>query len=228
MPCQQTLRPDTRQVKILILKPSSLGDVVQALPVLRLLKLHLPQSEIFWWLEAGLRPLLEGDPDLAGIFPFNRQRWAAPKHWREIWSSVGAMRREQFDVAIDLQGLARSGLFTWLANAGMSIGFDNGGRGAREGARAAYDRVAHWPPASTHAVDRYLSVLPLLGVPVHRRFQWLPERPRAAAQVCAKNGGRKNTAGSCCNPAPAGRISGGRWNISRSWPGTDCCGPRRN
>ena len=64
-------------MRILILKPSSLGDVIQSLPVLRLLKLHLPQSQIYWWLDAGLAPLLEGDRDLAGIFPFRRKRWAA-------------------------------------------------------------------------------------------------------------------------------------------------------
>ena len=62
-------------MKIFILKPSSLGDVVQALPVLRLLKLHRPEAEIFWWLDAALVPLLEGDPGLAGIIPFDRQRW---------------------------------------------------------------------------------------------------------------------------------------------------------
>ena len=54
-------------MKILILKPSSLGDVVQALPVLRLLKLHWPASEIYWWVDSRLAPLLEGDPDLAQV-----------------------------------------------------------------------------------------------------------------------------------------------------------------
>lgn len=63
-------------VKILILKPSSLGDVIQALPVLRLLRRRLPQSEIYWWIESGLAPLLEHDPDLSGIIRFNRQGWA--------------------------------------------------------------------------------------------------------------------------------------------------------
>jgi ADP-heptose:LPS heptosyltransferase len=59
-------------LKILILKPSSLGDVVQALPVLRLLKHHLPASEIFWWIDSKLAPLLEGDPDLTGVVRFER------------------------------------------------------------------------------------------------------------------------------------------------------------
>ena len=57
-------------MKILILKPSSLGDVIHALPVLRLLKLHFRDAEIFWWIDSALAPLLEGDPDLAGLIFF--------------------------------------------------------------------------------------------------------------------------------------------------------------
>ncbi|MDB6065683.1 MAG: Lipopolysaccharide heptosyltransferase [Pedosphaera sp.] len=174
------------RLKILILKPSSLGDVIHALPVLRLLKLHLPNSEIFWWLESSLVPLLADDPDLAGIFSFQRKRWAAPDHWPELLAGIRRMRREQFDWAIDLQGLARSGLFTWLSNSGMSIGLDNPREGAREGARLFYDAIAPSAADGTHAVDRYLSVLPRLGVPVHSNFCWLPERPILAAQVRAK------------------------------------------
>lgn len=169
-------------MKILILKPSSLGDVVHALPVLRLLKLHLPHSEIFWWLEAGLVPLLADDPDLTGIFTFERRRWAAPSQWREIFSRVGKMRGERFDWAIDLQGLARSGFTTWVANAELSVGLDNAREG-REGARMYYDRVAPRAAPGTHAVDRYLAVLPVLDVPVHDNFQWLPGRPRVAALI---------------------------------------------
>jgi len=59
-----TQRPSRFTVNIFILKPSSLGDVIQALPVLRLIKLHHPDSSIFWWLDEGLTPLLAGDPDL--------------------------------------------------------------------------------------------------------------------------------------------------------------------
>ncbi|PYJ87399.1 MAG: hypothetical protein DME22_01800, partial [Verrucomicrobia bacterium] len=104
-----------RALKILILKPSSLGDVVQALPVLRLLKRHLPQSEIYWWIDSTLRSLLEGDADLNGLFLFERWRWASPRHWDELLASIRQMRAMKFDWAIDLQSLARSGLFAWLA-----------------------------------------------------------------------------------------------------------------
>jgi len=196
-------------LKILILKPSSLGDVIHALPVLRLLKLHLPQSEIFWWLDINLIPLLEGDPDLSGILPFQRKRWAAPSGWTEIVASLHAMREKKFDWAIDLQGLARSAIFTWLSNAGLSIGLDNPREGAREGARGAYDLIAPRSPVGTHAVDRYLSVLPMLDVPVRRNFEWLPVRSAAAASVNEK-----------WNPGSAPWIiflPGARWDNKR-WP----------
>jgi lipopolysaccharide heptosyltransferase I len=169
-------------LKILILKPSSLGDVVQALPMLRLIKLHLPQSEIFWWIDAKLKSLLEGDPDLTGLFTFERKRWASLIHWPEIWASIRAMRAQRFDWVVDLQGLARSGAFAWLANGALTIGLDD----AREGARGFYDVAVPRLSRETHAVDWYLSVLPRLGVPVHWQFQWLPERPEITAKVREK------------------------------------------
>ena len=166
-------------MKILILKPSSLGDVIQALPVLRLLKLHLPASEIFWWIDSALAPLLEGDPDLAGIVRFERQRWAAPRHWPEMLRSLRWMRAQNFDWVIDLQCLARSGAFAWLANGQFLIGLDE----VREGARGFYDVAVRRASFHTHAADWYLAVLPRLGVPVHKNFVWLPERPAIAAAV---------------------------------------------
>ncbi|MGO8838635.1 MAG: lipopolysaccharide heptosyltransferase II [Limisphaerales bacterium] len=169
-------------MKILILKPSSLGDVIQALPVLRLLKRHLPASKVFWWIDSSLAPLLEGDPDLAGIVRFERQRWAAPRHWPEMFRSIRWLREQNFDWVIDLQCLARSGAFAWLANGQFLIGLDE----VREGARGFYDVAVRRASFHTHAVDWYLAVLPKLGVPVHRNFQWLPERPAVAAAVQSK------------------------------------------
>jgi lipopolysaccharide heptosyltransferase II len=169
-------------LKILILKPSSLGDVIQALPVLRLLKRHLPAAEIFWWIDSNLAPLLEGDPDLTGIVHFERRRWAAPRHWPEMLRSIRWMRAQNFDWVIDLQCLARSGAFAWLANGQFLIGLDE----VREGARGFYDVAVRRASFHTHAVDWYLAVLPRLGVPVHNPFQWLPERPDVAAEVKRK------------------------------------------
>jgi lipopolysaccharide heptosyltransferase II len=169
-------------LKILILKPSSLGDVIQALPVLRLLKLHFPESKIFWWIDSALAPLLAGDPDLAGVVRFERKRWARPQHWPEMFRSVRWLRAQQFDLVIDLQCLARSGAFAWLARGNFLVGLDE----VREGARGFYDVAVPRKSFHTHAVDWYLSVLPALGVPVHKNFAWLPERPEIAAEVKRK------------------------------------------
>jgi lipopolysaccharide heptosyltransferase I len=196
-------------LKILILKPSSLGDVIHALPVLRLLKSHLPQSQIYWWLDASLAPLLEGDPDLAGVIPFQRKRWAGLARWPEMLASLRAMRAKHFDWAIDLQGLARSGIFAWLSNAKLIVGLDNAREGSREGARAFYDLTPPRAAPDTHAVDRYLAVLPLLNVPLHWNFEWLPSRPLIAAQIDRK-----------WNPGPGPWIvllPGARWDNKR-WP----------
>jgi lipopolysaccharide heptosyltransferase II len=169
-------------LKILILKPSSLGDVIQALPVLRLLKLHFRDAEIFWWIDSTFAPLLEGDPDLAGVVRFERKRWASPIHWPEMLRSIQWLREQQFDLVIDLQCLARSAAFAWLASGKFLVGLDE----VREGARGFYDLAAPRKSFHTHAVDWYLSVLPQLAVPVHKNFQWLPERPRIAAAVKSK------------------------------------------
>jgi heptosyltransferase-1/heptosyltransferase-2 len=198
-------------LKILILKPSSLGDVIHALPVVRLLRSHWPQSAIYWWLDVNLIPLLEHDPDLAGIFAFQRKRWAAPHRWPEIVSSIAIMRKHHFDIAIDLQGLARSGMFAWLAGAQLTVGLDNIREGTREGARALYDITPPRAGAKTHAVDRCLSVLPLLNVPVHWNFQWLPRRPAALESV------RQKWAPEHEAVRWVVLLPGGRWNNKR-WP----------
>ena len=201
-------------LKILILKPSSLGDVIQALPVLRLLKLHFHEAEIFWWIDSSLAPLVAGDPDLAGIIRFERKRWGKPRHWPEMLRSVHRLREHHFDLVIDLQCLLRSATFAWLANGRQLVGLDE----VREGARGFYDLAAPRTSFHTHAVDWYLSVLPPLGVPVHKNFTWLPERPEIAAAVKQK--------WPEVFPAPGSQLPtpklillqpGARWNNKR-WP----------
>jgi heptosyltransferase-1 len=192
-------------LKVLILKPSSLGDVIHALPVLRLLKQAHPKSEIYWWLEASLVPLLEADPDLAGVIPFQRKRWSNPRYWNEAWRSIQDIRAQDFDWVIDLQSLLRSGVLAWLANGQFTVGLDD----PREGARAFYDVVVPRPSYFTHATDWYLSVLPVLGVPVHRNFDWLPCRPglfKIVQQRCQMRPGNWV----CLQP-------GARW-MNKRWP----------
>lgn len=165
--------------KILILKPSSLGDVIHALPVLRLLKKRFPESQIYWWLASNLLPLLEGDPDLSGLFPFYRRRWKSPMDWLVLIRSIRQIRKKKFDWVIDLQSLARSALVAWLANGTLTVGLDD----FREGASTFYDVTIPRGAADVHAVDWYLKTLPQLEVPVHWEFDWLPLRADILAGI---------------------------------------------
>ncbi len=166
-------------MRILILKPSSLGDVVQALPVLRLLKSHWPRAEVYWWVDAVLSPLLEGDPDLDGLFAFHRRRWASPRYWPEALRSIREMRRRRFDLVMDLQALARSAILARLCGAARSVGLED----FREAAPAFYDVRVPRRSYHTHAVDWYLDAVRALGVPVTDKFDWLPRRPAVAEKV---------------------------------------------
>ncbi len=193
-------------MKILILKPSSLGDVVQSLPVLRLLKQHYRNAEIFWWIETRNAALLEGDPDLAGIFHFDRRRWGTPWHWGDIWKGISELREQKFDLVIDLQALARSAAVGWFSNAKLFVGLHDW----RELAPGYYDINVPRPTPDTHAVDWYLETLRALDVPVHSNFDWMPIRERVAAEVAALwnlNDGRKTIA----------LLPGARWENKR-WP----------
>ena len=152
------------------------------MPVLRLVKKHLPSSQVYWWIDSALAPLLQDDPDLAGLARFERKRWASPWHWDEMWRTIRWVRHQQFDWVIDLQCLLRTGIFAWLANGQRLIGLDE----PREGARGFYDEIVRRPTRLTHAVDWYLGVLPLLDVPVTTDFQWIPPRPALAKTVREK------------------------------------------
>ena len=200
-------------MKILILKPSSLGDVIQALPVLRLLKLHIRDAEIFWWIDSALAPLIEGDPDLAGIVRFERKRWAKPWHWPEMLRSICWLRAQNFDLVIDLQCLLRSATFAWLTRGKKLVGLDE----TREGARGFYDLAVPRKSFHTHAVDWYLAVLPQLGVPTHKKFSWLPERPETAAKVNQKWFESTGTGKDPLNSKLILLQPGARWNNKR-WP----------
>lgn len=193
-------------MKILILKPSSLGDIVHALPVLRMLKKHNQHHEIYWWVDSGLAPLIEGDPDLSGIVLFHRKRWGSPAYWPEMFKSLHGLREMRFDYVIDLQGLARSGIFAWLSRGDVTIGVS----GSREGSRAAYDYIAPLPEHSVHAVDRYLETLAFLNTPINWNFEWLPERAAVANSMRERLGIDRSDEWIVLQP-------GARWENKR-WP----------
>ncbi|MBX7165997.1 MAG: glycosyltransferase family 9 protein [Pirellulales bacterium] len=158
MDARKTPLAELRPERICLIKPSALGDVVQTLPLLAGLRARWPQAKITWVLHRGLVPLLEGQPGLDGIVPFDRQQLAD-----RPWASVPALWRElragRFDLAIDVQGLLRSGAVTWATGAARRVGFAN----AREGASLAYTDLVAVPDVDLPAVERYWLLAAALG-----------------------------------------------------------------
>jgi lipopolysaccharide heptosyltransferase II len=188
------------------------------MPVLRAVKRRLPQAQIYWWIEASLAPLFEGDPDLSGLFIFRRKGWRTFAWWREVWTTVRSVRHHRFDYVLDLQGLSRSGFFSWLANGKTTVGLDNDREGNREGAQIFYDLLAPRSAPGTPPAVRYLGALEPLGMPVSWDFEWLPQRPVAAATVGEQIGAFiSNSALATRHPSLIALLPGARWPNKR-WP----------
>ncbi len=159
-------------MKILIIKPSALGDIVQALPVLTGLKRRWPAAQIDWIVNDSLVEILEGHPCLRKVIPYPRRRWTTPNRIPEMWRWGKMLRAEKYDITIDLQGLFRSALMTWAANSPRRLGLLS----AREGARAAYNEFI--ADTAMSAAERYLTCLEHLDIPGNRHdFQLIPRVP---------------------------------------------------
>lgn len=154
--------------KILIVKPSSLGDVVHSLPFLVAMKTCFPKAEIHWVIAKGLEGLLEDHPMIDRLIIVNKDLWKnlsrAGNTLKEIRELFKQLRHEKYDIVVDLQGLLRSGLITMATHAPQRIGFSE----AREGSRLFYTKKVRGG-RDIHAVDRYMKVADELGCDVRDR-----------------------------------------------------------
>ena len=151
-------------VKILIVKPSSLGDVIHALPTVRILRRAFPQAHIAWLINDTFAPILDGCPIIDRVIPFARRRLGCLTSLPEAIRFARSLRSENFDWTVDLQCLLRSALISKLSGAKRRTGLADG----REGSTLFYNEIVKLPPPPTHAVDRYLMLPRQLGLEVDR------------------------------------------------------------
>ena len=148
--------------KILIVKPSSLGDVVHSLPFLNAMHSCFPGAAVHWVIAEGLEGLLDGHPMVSRCIVIRKDLWKkisrAGSTLKEIRELYRDLRAERYDLAVDLQGLLRSGLITMATHAPVRIGFAE----AREGSRFFYTTKVKGGKG-IHAVDRYMKVAAELG-----------------------------------------------------------------
>ncbi|HMN94919.1 MAG TPA: glycosyltransferase family 9 protein [Phycisphaerales bacterium] len=143
--------------RILLIRPSALGDVCRTVPVLASLRRGNPGARIDWVVNEAYVDAIAHHPALTAAIPFPRARFA--KFWRspalatEIWRWAVALRRTRYDLVIDCQGLGRSGLIAWATGSRLRVGYAD----AREAGWLGYNRRVE-VPRTLHAVDRMLAL----------------------------------------------------------------------
>ena len=193
-------------MKILIVKLSSLGDVVHAMPAVQDIRRALPDARIDWVVEPAFADLVRRCEGVSRVVPVDLRRWRrallAAETWQEIGAFRASLREEAYDRVIDLQGLTKSALVAWaarLAPGGQRVALGNRTSGSSFEAPTRW--VAHravYIPPRIHAVDRG-------RVLCAHALGYAPDGPELfglRATACV-NAGAKSNAGQAATEAAA-------------------------
>lgn len=175
-------------MRILLVKTSSLGDVIHNLPVVSDLVRTFPDAEIDWCVEETFADIPRLHPGVGTVFPVAVRRWRKRLFQRSTWREIGRFReglaRRRYDVILDTQGLLKSALIGWQAD-GVHCGY--AAEAAREPVAARFYDFTFAIPRAVHAVQRcrwlaaaaldYPVDLPLdYGIVAPEMlFDWLPD-----------------------------------------------------
>ena len=188
-------------MKILLVRVSSLGDVLHNLPMVADLLRHHPQATIDWVVEEGYVSLVRLNPHVRKIIPFALRRWRKglrnPAVRSEIKAFFRTLREEEYDLVFDTQGLLKTGIVMGAARVrkgGRKVGLANGSEGSGyEGISRVFHTESIPLDPRTHAVARGRLVAgaalgyavdtpPDFGLPppsIAQRPDWLPPEPYA-------------------------------------------------
>ncbi|HEX4231616.1 MAG TPA: glycosyltransferase family 9 protein [Bryobacteraceae bacterium] len=150
---------------ILIVRLGAMGDILHALPALESLRLSFPRSSIYWLIASKWSPLLEGNPSLTALIPFERH---GVRSVIEAWRRLRPLRPE---LAFDFQGLIQSALAGRASHPRSFFGFSR--TVVREGLASLFysHRVT---PLSSHVVDRNLELAQAAGATCVPPAPWIP------------------------------------------------------
>ncbi|MES2508230.1 MAG: glycosyltransferase family 9 protein [Verrucomicrobiota bacterium] len=148
----------------MIVKPSSLGDIVHTLPAVQAIRQAYPHLRLRWLANTEWTPLLQGSPLLDEVISFPRKQCRGlgglliMRRWAKGW---GVLPREEPEIVLDFQGLFRSGYIARSRRSRPVVGLSD----SREGARFFHDHIVP-VDAGAHAVDRYLALPRAFGIQV--------------------------------------------------------------
>lgn len=146
---------------ILIIKPSSLGDIVHTLPAVAAIRDAHAKAQITWVMNPEFIPLLRGNSDVNHIHVFPRKDFSGLGAPVRFGPWLRETRKLKPDLALDFQGLLRSAFIARMSGAKEVYGMSD----AREGSRFFYSKKAKVKKRE-HAVERYLKLAELAGAKI--------------------------------------------------------------
>ncbi len=145
-------------MKILIIKTSALGDIIQAFPVLEYLKYHYPQAQIDWVVERPFIELIRAHPLICQVHAIQTRQWRTHfwqrKTYQEIRQFCHQLRKISYNIVFDLQGNIKSGLLTAITNSPIKVGF--GFTSVHEWPNLFFTNQRYNPPAQRNIREDYL------------------------------------------------------------------------
>lgn len=193
--------------RILIVKPSALGDIVHSMPFLYALKQRFPWARIDWVVAHGLHTFLEGHPMINRLWVIKKDQWKKLGRLRLTLKEINDLRRglaeQHYDVCIDLSGLFRSGVISAFSKAPVRLGFKE----SDEGSPFFYTHKIHGS-MNIHAIDRYLKIAEFMGCRTDRiiyPFAPFNPNPRICKNLPEKYAIISPSAGKPANRWPAQR-----------------------
>jgi 3-deoxy-D-manno-octulosonic-acid transferase/heptosyltransferase-1 len=149
-------------MKILIVKLSAIGDVVHTLPCLESLRAAYPESQITWLIEEDANEIIKGHPCLDHVLVSRRKTWIknifkpskSIQTIHEIGSFIKELRRKDYDIVVDFQGLFKSGVLTRLSGSKRRVGYDK----SREFSYFFLNERVLPYNQDLHAVQRYINL----------------------------------------------------------------------
>ncbi|MEO5765287.1 MAG: lipopolysaccharide heptosyltransferase I [Casimicrobiaceae bacterium] len=167
---------------VLVIRPSSLGDIVYALAVVPDILRHRPDMAIDWVAERGFAPLVALCPDIRTVIPFALRRWRRAPFARETWRDIGAFRRDlrasRYAAILDLQEQVKGAVIARTAR-GHRHGFDRAS--VREPLATLAHDLHHRVPRDLHFVERCRRLAAAaLGYPLEGPPRWRLAPPAGA------------------------------------------------
>ena len=159
-------------MRILMVRLSSIGDLVHTLPALSALRRRFPDATIDWLVETRHRDVLLSNPEVSELVEVDtlgwRRRLFSPRTWKEIAASIREIRKRDYDVVLDLQGTIKSSVAARLAKSERHVGFATSAL-KEKAASLLYSEKIGVNGTPRHVIDRHLRLLSALDIDTDER-----------------------------------------------------------